>query len=691
MPNLGDINAQSIAGAISTATHGTGAGLGNLATTIVGMELVTGTGEVDRVRRLHPIGSAPRRARRSRCARNRHQGHDPVRAGVRPPRRGDDRGARRRARRLRQLHDERRARRVLLDARNPALPGEAQPPHDRTRPAAVAVRLRARQVRRRERRVRAGVPRRSSLSGAGAPARQARHVGRVRARPDRPQRSHLLQPAPRAVRRDGVRHPGRGDPGSRQTRSRPDRHALVPTTVPDRGARVGGRRHPVVDRCRSGQRVDRRPPVPRRALRVVLPGRRGDHGRLRRDARTGASSTTSRRRRCAPGTRSGISSAPSGPSSIRVGRSATSTSTACWGRPSRSPCPAHVNRPPAASRTIHLCRGDRPRRRTSAWAVASRTTHPRFYGRFEPPVLDDDATVLPPKPVDEPFVCGDARDMHTLAESSVALVVTSPPYFAGKQYEEELERDGIPSSYLEYLELLADVFADCVRVLEPGGRIAANVANLGRKPYRSLVVRRGAHPARPPRSAAARRDRVAEERRCQRIVCVGLVPQPDQPGAARRDGADHRRQQGPLRARPQDRATPRRGIAVREHDLRRGLHGADARRVAAAVRERPPGRSSGAVPGRAPREADRALHVRRRSRARPVHGERLDAGRGIPPRPALRRLRPRCRVRRARACARARRGRSRSDADAFDGASGKDVVERVLVDAGFAIEARTSG
>ena len=46
MPNLGDINAQSIAGAISTATHGTGAGLGNLATTIVGMELVTGTGEV---------------------------------------------------------------------------------------------------------------------------------------------------------------------------------------------------------------------------------------------------------------------------------------------------------------------------------------------------------------------------------------------------------------------------------------------------------------------------------------------------------------------------------------------------------------------------------------------------------------------------------------------------------------------
>ena len=81
---------------------------------------------------------------------------------------------------------------------------------------------------------------------------------------------------------------------------------------------------------------------------------------------------------------------------------------------------------------------------------------------------------------------GDARAMDTVADGSVALVVTSPPYFAGKQYEEELERDGVPSSYLEYLDMLTDVFAECVRTLEPGGRIAVNVANLGRKPYRSL-------------------------------------------------------------------------------------------------------------------------------------------------------------------------------------------------------------
>ena len=135
---------------------------------------------------------------------------------------------------------------------------------------------------------------------------------------------------------------------------------------------------------------------------------------------------------------------------------------------------------------------DEPRRATttSNFGVSKRESHDAsgFYGRFEAPVLDDDDTVLDPKPVVEPLVCGDARDMHTVADGSVALVVTSPPYFAGKQYEEELERDGVPSSYLEYLELLHDVFAECVRVLEPGGRIAVNVANLGRKPYRSLAA-----------------------------------------------------------------------------------------------------------------------------------------------------------------------------------------------------------
>ncbi|MEY2590325.1 MAG: modification methylase [Acidimicrobiaceae bacterium] len=127
---------------------------------------------------------------------------------------------------------------------------------------------------------------------------------------------------------------------------------------------------------------------------------------------------------------------------------------------------------------------------TSNFGVGRRENHDStaFYDRFRAPELSDEQHVPQPKPVAEPFVCGDARSMDAIDDGSVALVVTSPPYFAGKQYEEELEREGVPSSYLEYLDLLTEVFAECAKKLEPGGRIAVNVANLGRKPYRSLAA-----------------------------------------------------------------------------------------------------------------------------------------------------------------------------------------------------------
>ncbi len=77
--------------------------------------------------------------------------------------------------------------------------------------------------------------------------------------------------------------------------------------------------------------------------------------------------------------------------------------------------------------------------------------------------------------------------MGKVESNSVALVVTSPPYFAGKEYEQALGQNGVPGTYFEYLDLLHGVFEECKRVLEPGGRIAVNVANLGRRPYRSLA------------------------------------------------------------------------------------------------------------------------------------------------------------------------------------------------------------
>jgi site-specific DNA-methyltransferase (adenine-specific) len=132
-----------------------------------------------------------------------------------------------------------------------------------------------------------------------------------------------------------------------------------------------------------------------------------------------------------------------------------------------------------------------PRRRstaTSEFGVGRRESHDAsdFYARFTPPELCDDDTVHGPIELDTPFIVGDARHMRDLPDNAVALVVTSPPYFVGKEYERDIERNEVPASYAEYLDMLEAVFAECARVLEPGGRIAVNVANLGRKPYRSL-------------------------------------------------------------------------------------------------------------------------------------------------------------------------------------------------------------
>ena len=137
-------------------------------------------------------------------------------------------------------------------------------------------------------------------------------------------------------------------------------------------------------------------------------------------------------------------------------------------------------------------RPGRARRRqptsTSRFGTSRREAHDAsaFYERFPAPELSADEAVNR-SPVVDTLYCADARSMTDVLDASVALVVTSPPYFSGKEYEADLGANGSPATYLEYLDLLHDVFAECVRVLEPGGRIAVNVANLGRRPFRSLA------------------------------------------------------------------------------------------------------------------------------------------------------------------------------------------------------------
>ena len=124
---------------------------------------------------------------------------------------------------------------------------------------------------------------------------------------------------------------------------------------------------------------------------------------------------------------------------------------------------------------------------TSSFGVSRRENHDSslFYKRFSTPQLSKETYIGQNKKLDQLF-CKDARSMTEVEDNSVALVVTSPPYFAGKEYESISAQNNSPNSYIAYLEMLEQVFAECVKKLEPGGRIAINVANLGRKPYRSL-------------------------------------------------------------------------------------------------------------------------------------------------------------------------------------------------------------
>lgn len=128
---------------------------------------------------------------------------------------------------------------------------------------------------------------------------------------------------------------------------------------------------------------------------------------------------------------------------------------------------------------------------TSQFGVGRRESHDAsdFYRRFTAPVLTDDDDVCHPdtrRGVDR-ILLGDIREnLGSVAPRSVALVVTSPPYYSGKEYETAIGQGHVPASYADYLAMLTAVFGACVDALEPGGRLAVNVANLGRKPYRSL-------------------------------------------------------------------------------------------------------------------------------------------------------------------------------------------------------------
>lgn len=75
------------------------------------------------------------------------------------------------------------------------------------------------------------------------------------------------------------------------------------------------------------------------------------------------------------------------------------------------------------------------------------------------------------------IILADSRDLSEHVQSNVvSLIVTSPPYNVGKEYDKSFKLE----NYLDYLD---EVWIECFRILRPGGRLCINVAGIGRKPY----------------------------------------------------------------------------------------------------------------------------------------------------------------------------------------------------------------
>ena len=89
--------------------------------------------------------------------------------------------------------------------------------------------------------------------------------------------------------------------------------------------------------------------------------------------------------------------------------------------------------------------------------------------------LEEIHNTIDPEYLDN-VICADSRNMEFLPDSSVHLMVTSPPYNVSKEYDNDLSLD-------EYMQLLESVFSETYRVLVSGGRVCINIANVGRKPY----------------------------------------------------------------------------------------------------------------------------------------------------------------------------------------------------------------
>jgi DNA modification methylase len=81
-------------------------------------------------------------------------------------------------------------------------------------------------------------------------------------------------------------------------------------------------------------------------------------------------------------------------------------------------------------------------------------------------------------PTTHRLIQGDARNLSFLADESVHLVLTSPPYWKLKRYNETEGQLGHVLEYGQFLAALDEVWREVFRVLVPGGRLVCVVGDV---------------------------------------------------------------------------------------------------------------------------------------------------------------------------------------------------------------------
>jgi DNA modification methylase len=115
-------------------------------------------------------------------------------------------------------------------------------------------------------------------------------------------------------------------------------------------------------------------------------------------------------------------------------------------------------------------------------------------------------------PTSHRLLVGDARDLRSFPEKSVHLVVTSPPYWTLKKYNEREGQLGHLADYESFLDQLDLIWSEVYRLLVPGGRLVCVVGDV-------CLSRRsngGRHTVVPLHASI--------EERCRQIGYDGLAP-----------------------------------------------------------------------------------------------------------------------------------------------------------------------